>query len=268
MAFGSSRTQQSQKSERKENFISPFMRLKEGDKIVRILTEEVLYYRYFLTVTYDGKSVYRPVTVGSYNNPIKFFMDSLGEEHPSYRRVQKRYAVNVLDRTLVKKTDVTVTYPGSDGSFPKEDDLGNDISTIEPRVNNQVMILDIGQRLMDMLSHLNDSGFRNPNNSDELLYIQDMDIKVTTKGTGRNTQHFASPVYGAFGKLGKEELPKQVFDLKTMYKPWPDNVLEMITQDKDWKEIMDAMGFEPGDYPMVDLSKYEGTLFPGDEDLF
>lgn len=238
MAFGDS----TKKTQREDSpRVSPFLKL-DGERIVRILDEDVVpYYQYWLDVNIGGRQVGRGIVAG-FNNPIKDFMDSIGEEDPRYRRPSRRFAINVLDKTLVKiKTDGTVVYADERGNFPTDADL----SGIAPAPHDQVKIVNFGPTLMDQLKTLNDRA--RSRSTYEPITIQQFDVRIISSGRGRDKKTMA--MQDADYALPQVLLDLPRYDLNKIYAPLPNEALQRILNGDDYNEIIKEL--YSSEFPMV-----------------
>jgi len=266
MAFGDSfKRIGSQNEGGKRVSVSPFLTFNPGDRFIRILGQEVLYYRYYLRVNIKGSQKDRSIVAGGFNNPIRDFMESIGPEDPRYRTVSQRFYINVIDRTLVKITSQGIpVYADENGVYPDKDPITQeDISSKDPAPHNQIRILETGKGLMDQLDMIDKSGIRDPKTLD-VLGIHDFDVKIRVRGRGKEMKKFAMADTGY-----NEELPSEVFsypryDLHEMTKPMPEDAIRRILDGEDYIDVISSIGREIGKYPMFN------PVVEGDEeeDLF
>lgn len=242
MAFGHS---MQKNAGEQRNFESPYLKLSEGERVIRILDrEERSYWRYFLDVNVDGKQQGRPIVVGSNDNPVKRFMDRVGEHDPRFRKPSRRMLLNVLDRTLVKLNKFGApVYAGLDGrTFP-----GVDPSTNEPLANtpavphNKVLIMEFGSELMQSLLVIHER--IRSNTTFEPLPLWALDIKIITKGAGKDTKRMAMP------DMDQQPLPAELsalpkFDLTLAARVMPDEMQERLLAGEDYNVIMKELGWE------------------------
>lgn len=251
MPFGAKYKQESSSSN-KTNIVreSAFMTFSPGERVVRILTEEIIYWRYYMHVTVNGTTVQRPVIVGSFDNPIKRYMDSLGEGHPQYRKVSKRYATNVLDRTVAKITPSgQVVYANENGSFPSNDPAtGKSIVDISPTQVNRLRILEFGGDLMSSLEPIATRTISRE--TGDRMSPHDFDIRIIVSGTGR--QQRKQPM----ADINTDEIHvDEVYDLETIFKPLPDQVLARIIEPNiDYVEVLREAGYLHN-YPKIPYHK-------------
>lgn len=221
MAFGSAFTDRKSKgsTERSE---SPFLKTEAGvDVVIRILDEDVTpFYRYWLDVNVgNDRKEGRPVIVG-YDNPIKDFMNALGEGHPKFRRPARRAYLNVLDRT--------------------EPTPGNPL--------NKVKILELGPSLIQRLQVLD--GRAMSRTDFHKMNLQEFDILLVTIGAGKEKDIVPSQHIDDL-PLPKElaELPR--FDVRKMAQPMPNDAVKALLEGADYGEVRKSLGWE-GNYPMLD----------------
>ena len=96
---------------------------------------------------------------------------------------QNRYVVNVLNRTLVKRTPSgSIVFPGLSG-FPTHDpETGELIANIEPTPLNRVEILERGPTLFSQLNQINQQVCDDAGNP---LGLTTFDIVISATGQGR-----------------------------------------------------------------------------------
>lgn len=200
---------------------SPFVSLKEGnDVVLRILDQEpVEFWMYWFDVNAGGSRVGRSLIVAR-DNPIRKYMDSLGEDNPKHRKPSHRARVNVLDRT--------------------PDDKGN--------VANKVKILEYGSNLDKEFGALHGRA-RKRTDFSKKLNIWDFDILFITSGSGRDKvvkpmQHLDDD------PLSPELLALPRYDLRQMCQPLPNEAIEALIDGRDYMEVMKSIGRE-GTYPMI-----------------
>jgi len=254
MAFGDARKNStaSQAMSAEGFYESPFVKFVPGERVLRVLdTDAITYFRYFLKVNFGGDQRFRSINVGGYHNPVKEFMDNLGEDHPDYARPQKRYIINVLDRTPVKKTEKGVTVlPGEGGKYPAIDPTFNeDVSSQDPVPNNRVMILEMGITLYDNLVDLSEAGIRSPDTY-EVMTIHDFDVRIRTKGQGRDRRQSVIASTESSNDFPSDAFTRERYDLQKIIEPLPDELLKEVLEGGDYMEILDKAGRKPGNYPM------------------
>lgn len=241
MAFGHS----TQRDETATRFENPYLNLKEGERVIRVLDrEERSYWRYFIDVNVGGKKSGRPIVVGGGENPIRRYMDKLGKEHQDYRAPQKRMLLNVLDRTPVKLNKFgSPVYAGMDGrTFPSVDPATSEAIVNAPVApHNKVLLMDFGNELMQALMVIHER-IRH-NQTFEPLPIWALDIKIITKGTGKDTKRMAMP------DMNQEPLPAELaalpkFDLALAVRVMPDVCQERLLNGEDYNVIMKELGWE------------------------
>lgn len=239
MAFGKSLQKTSNDDTRPSE--SPFLRLPPGERLIRILDdEETPYWSYWLDVNVDGRKVGRSIVVG-YPNPIKEYMDNLGEDNPAFRRIRKRSYLNVLDRTLVKRDpNGAAYYPDEQGNYPEKSASGEALSALVP--NNRVMILDTGPQLMELFTMLNNR-VRDRRDPSQLLPIQRVDLRVVTSGKGRDTTRAVYP------DIDTDELPQELadlprYDLAKIVEPMPNESIMRLLEGDDYSEVIKDLGWK------------------------
>lgn len=251
MAFGSSQQRVSQSNLAASD--SPFYRLTEGERIIRILDqEEKTHWRYWMPVNINGQRVERSVVVGGYENPIQRHFSALGKEHPEYRSLSKRISINVLCRTPVKHTTQgTVVYPDLRGVFPNQDPAtGENISSYAVVPNNRVYILEFGNDLMqDFMALHNRMRHRT---TLEPLAIWDFDIRLIITGAKKSRK------IKAVADIDQSPLPSELksslkkYDLNLTSRPLPELAQERLLMGEDYTRIIQELAFERP-VPTLDL---------------
>lgn len=239
MAFGKGRQQRSQEQ---TTFQPVYLKLSEGERIVRIIDHEPTeYWRYWLSgprFTNLGKG--RSIVVGK-NGPIRQFMDAIGEEDPAFRKVQHRNLLNVLDRTPVKKTQKgVVVYANGNGKFPStfEDE---DITTQVIAPNDQVLVLDYGATLADAFDMLHENV--RGRTTGEPLPLWLFDVKIMTRGTGTDVTRMVLP-HEEQGPLPDNLFALSKYDLAAMCRPMPDAAQERVLNGDDYAAIIKDLGWD------------------------
>lgn len=236
MAFGQTYEQKKAGGSSGEVRESPYLRLKAGDRFIRILDDDaVMCWQYFLDVNVDGRQQGRGVIVGGIDNPVKRYMDSLGEDHPKYRRASRQFLLNVLDRTPVQRGEGTVIYPDEFGAFGGK-------GPVEP--NNRVMILGFGPQLMEQFTNLHNR-MRNPKTG-AAMAIQDFDLQIFTRGTGRDTKKSAIPSPDHEAQLPLQDAIRNGprYDLKLATRPMPDEAQDRLLSGEDYTAVLRSLGWE------------------------
>lgn len=224
-------------------FESPYLRLPAGERIIRIMDdEEVVFWRYFINVNVGGgRTGGKPIIVHR-DNPIKTMMDSLGEGHPRFRKVERRMVLNVLDRTpIVRWTDGRTIWPNEGGIFLNPE-TGEPLVQPETQVNNRMYILELGSLLMQNFAHLHQN-FRPKDDPSRQIPIQQVDVKITTFGSGKDTKRFAVAT-DVWGPLPKELANLPRYDLKEVTKPMPNESVQRLLDGDDYSDVLRDLGWE------------------------
>lgn len=219
MPFGSSITERG-KANKDSKLESPFLKLQAGtDVVIRILDDDIhSFYRYWYPVNIGGRRDGRPIIV-AFNNPIKDYMSTLGDDHPQFHRPSQRAYLNVLDRTEYKAG--------------------------EPL--NKVKILELGKQLTERFQVLDGRAI---NRADfHRMHLQEFDIQLVTIGEG--TQKDVIPSQHIDDKpLPVELLTLPRYDLQKMSQPMPNEAIQKLLDGADYNEVRKELGWE-GAYPMV-----------------
>jgi hypothetical protein len=193
-----------------------YMKLGPGEKVIRILDEEeTVYWRYWINKL-QGREVNRSVTVASMRDPIPRYYNSLGKDHPEYRSIQKRFVLNVLDRTPMN----------ADPSSKKED---------------KVRILELGKELMDKFAMLH-MRIRD-RETFEPLPITRFDVKVISQGTGKDVNRIVLPG-DDLDDLSDELKTLLKFDLSKVFRPMPAEYQERLLAGEDYADVIKDLGWE------------------------
>lgn len=255
MAFGSSKQKASAGANDNAN-LDTYLRMTEGERIVRILDEEeTSFWRYWLNgAAYPGCGKGKGIIVGR-DSPIRQHMEALGKDHPDYRAPQRRYLLNVLDRTPVKKTSKGYpVYADGNGNFPNA--LGDENVSNSPVVpNNRVYVVEFGSQLLDSFVILHNK--IKHRNTYELLPIWGFDVKIFTKGSGLETKRMVFP------DMDQDPLPEELFalpkyDLAQFTRVFPNAAQERILAGEDFGAIMKELGWER---PVPNVSQGESLPF-------
>lgn len=246
MAFGDSLAQ---KDRVRATYDSPFFRTTPGDYRIRILdTEETIYWRYWLPVNVGGTFQDKSINVGK-DNPIKRYMDALGKDHPQYKSPNRRFVMNILDRTpviKVVKEGVTTTYhPNVIGEYV--DAEGKPVAGT-PVPNDAVKIFECGPQAFELIVQLN-GRMRSRVDMSRMLQITETDLTLSIRGEGVKKNTFPSQAVDS----GEQPVPAGLvrYDLKKMYAPLPNDAVDRIFNGKeDWNIIMAELGFV-GNYPTL-----------------
>lgn len=239
MAFGSSRNRNDSGTSRSD---SPYLKLLAGDRVIRILDmEEKSYWRYWINVNVGGRMSGRSIVVAM-DNPIKRMMESIGKDAPSFRKVEKRMLLNVLDRTpIVRWGDGTTIYADANNVFVHPE-TGKPMLNPAVIANNRVMILDFGANIMDQLIHWHN---RIVNRADmsEKLPIWRFDLRISTIGSGKDVKRIITPDFD------QEVLPSELaslprYDLDKLARIMPNDAVQKILDGVDYNEVVTELGWE------------------------
>lgn len=239
MAFGGSKQRQQQNDGPAQ---SAYLNMSEGDRIIRVLDEdEVEYWAYWLNgKDWPNCGKGKSIIVGR-DGPLRRHFEALGADHPSYRKVGKKYVINVLDRTPVKKSAKgAVAYKSLSGVYPNE--VNGDSVVNSPIVpNNTVYIMNYGATICDYLSVFHNKV--NNRKTYKPMAIWEIDLIITRKGAGTDTTYMAYP------GDDQDELPEDLlalpkYDLAPVTRPFPVEAQERLIAGDDYLEIMKSLGWE------------------------
>lgn len=240
MAFGSSIQQTPQASSQGEAQDPIYLKLAAGERVVRILDkEEQVFYRYFMPVNVgNGKRDGRSIVVGYGDTPIKRHMAEIGEGDKEFRKVQKRMLLNVLDRTLVKKTETGVVYPNEDGVFPES------VRGLPSEPNNKVMVIEFGSTLMKSIL-INHNRIHH-SKTFEPLPVWAFDLRIITAVNPRDRLDVTRQ---AVAGMDQDPLPAELaalpkYDLASLVRPLPNEAQERLLAGEEYMEVIRSLGWE------------------------
>jgi hypothetical protein len=148
-------------------------------------------------------------------------------QDPGFSPIIQRFAVNVFDKTLVKKCpQCKVENPVS---LPNCTGCNAFITGVAPEPSNTVKILQKGVKLFDQLNSLNDAVL---NSLGDKIGLTNFDINLITSGTGTQTTYTAIPSITPQVMAGEtvvlEVVPEPLFDLdKAVLKLDRDELLSL-----------------------------------------
>jgi hypothetical protein len=246
MAFGQNYENSKAGSSNGEQRESPYLRIKSGERVIRILDDDaVSFWQYFLDVNVGGKVTGRSIIVGGARNPIKAFMDTLEEGHPKYRRPSRRYLINVYDRTPVIRAEGQTYYADDRGNFPPQANVKDkDGFPLIAEPNNRIMLLEYGPSMMEDFMTLH-KRIRNPETAVP-MNIQEFDIRIMAKGVGRDMKK--TPIPGT-DRDSTKPLPDAIangprYDLQLATRPLPDEAQERLLAGEDYSTVIRSLGWE------------------------
>lgn len=220
MAFGTLNARKT--GEGQEANDSPFLVLKEGtDVIIRILDEDATeFWSYWFEVNVGSGNRQGRSLIVPRDNPIRTYMDSLGADHPNFRKPSHRARLNVLDRTPDNK------------SVPL----------------NKVKILEYGSKLDAEFGALHGRA-RKRTDFNKKLMLWEFDLVLIT--SGERMQKLIKPMQ----HLDDDPLPDELlklprYDLQTMSQTIPNEALQRLVDGDDYLEVMKSLGRD-GAYPMI-----------------
>ena len=239
MPFGSSYAKEMQsRNGSKGSKESAYMRW-QGERIIRVIGAEKVYRSFYFPVNIGGRTVGRSIVMhNSFDNPMQKYMQSLGEDHPKFRKMSFRIITNVLDRTpVLRGSDDETIYPDEKGKFPVKGD---------PQLNNRVYLLEFGRNVMDQFQMLNERS-RHPKTFQPIT-INDMDVIIRTSGTGTSQSRHVFPDNAPHAAdLLPEDLinDTMIYDLDLAVRPMPYESQERLINGDDYGEVLKDLGWEP-----------------------
>lgn len=230
MAFGDS-MKQAKTAGGSGTYDSIYLRLKPGTRTVRILDPDAhSFWQYWIEVNVNGMKQGRGIVVGGADNPIKRYMNTLGEDHPQYRKPSRQFALNVIDRTPVIINDGVATYPDENGRIAPG-----------ARPSNRTMIMTFGTQLMDQMIGY-DGRMRNPATGAPMR-IQEFDLSIDTRGKGRDTVRVIIPVLVSDEPMPEELLLGERYNLQEAFRPMPEAAQEALVSGEDYITVIKELGW-------------------------
>lgn len=225
----------------------PFMDMGQGKRVFRLLpdpdgdvntpADEVVAYSLWLPTVRRGDNV----------KSVRVFTDwsikaSLPEELA--KKVQKRFFINVYDRTPVIRQESYVLYPDHDRKYWKGTKANRTEVTEKPAPNNSIMILEgsLGGNkslMAEIMSLYGDV----QNNDGDVLPMTAFDIELSTRGTQLDK------VTKAFGGINREPLTQKIitlprYDLVSWTRAWPNDAILEILGGADFDEVVKNYGIQ------------------------
>jgi hypothetical protein len=223
MAFGQTAKLVQQTKEESPKRESPYLNMSPGEKYVRILGEEVTFWRYWIPVNIGGKMQGRPI-IAQKDNPIRD-NQRLSED---LKKPSRRFLVNVLDLTPVVFHNDVVLYPDENAEY-RIDDV---VVTEKPTPRNKVALLEFGNSLMnDILAF--DGRIRSRLDHSVVLRVDQIDLCLVVTGSGKNRNIRVVPGYNE-GPVDVDE----IYDLQSLVTPYPNEAIEELLAGEDYNEVL------------------------------
>jgi len=204
MAFGKGLENNTQSGDAPASDV--YMKLNEGEHVIRILDEEeTIYWRYWIK-SLNGKQVGRSIAVASMRDPLPAYFAALGKVHPDYQSIQKRFLVNVLDRATGK-----------------------------------VKILELGKELLEKFAMLHER--IRDRQTFEPLPITRFDVRVIARGTGKEINRVVLPDEDQ-SPLSEEVSTQLKYNLKLLARPMPPEFQQRLLAGEDYGDIIKELGWE------------------------
>lgn len=148
---------------------------------------------------------------------------------PAYSPVIQRFAVNVLDKTLVKTCPQCGTENQVMAQVCVNTACNTFLSSVVPAPSNHVKVLQKGVKLFDQLNSLNDAVLTNLGDK---IGLKNFDINLVSTGSGTSTTYTAIPSPSADAMNGlavpPQEVPEPLFDLeKSILKLSRDEIVSL-----------------------------------------
>lgn len=164
---------------------------------------------------------------------------------------QRRYLVNVLNRTQVKETPSgKVVYPRGNDFPPNDPDTGELLVNIEPTSVDRVMVLERGPTLFSQLNAVNDSVVDDAGNP---LGLWNFDIGIHTIGSGRKmvTNVTAYSHFNDVPEVDEEDL----YDLETVGIKLAPNEVEKVLGGVSLRDVFAERNASEDDALEKDIAK-------------
>ena len=273
MAFGDTQNQRKQSSASKNVSFDPvFLKLPEGERIVRVMGTEVQVKRYFFDVNMgDGKKGQKPIFVARleqvadewvwigaegeswWENPIdRMYAEQYEKEEINKKGLyaNTRFYVNVLDRSLVlKDEDGKVlweeTYLTKDGEVKDEYKQYG-----EPSPNNLVMILEqssgkVGVGANHFYQNLLDAGKTLKNRKGKPIPITACDLRIVGIKTDKTFAGFPVIKRQVYPGIDQDEVPDMpLYDIYSWAKPWPYAAIQAILDGEVYADVIKEYGIQ------------------------
>lgn len=162
---------------------------------------------------------------------------ALGPEafkNAAYIKLQKRYMVNVVNLTPVKKNAKGEVYlPMKDKTgklvYPELDSDGVSLADIKPEPMNEVQILERGPELFAQLAAL-DSTVRDPADpfNGEIIGLTKFPIQIMATGEGREMKLTVSPMLNSQYEVNVDDYKDKVIDLSATFSFTADEVQALL----------------------------------------
>jgi hypothetical protein len=159
-----------------------------------------------------------------------------GWKNPSFNKIQKRYMVNVVNLTPVKRgSDGEPYLPMKDKNdklvYPATDAKGNSLVDVKAESMNEVQILERGPELFAQLDALNNSVV-DPKDADPIngakLGLTHFAIQLMAKGEGREMKVSVTPLLGSPLTINPDEYQDKKIDLNAGFAFTTDEVQAIL----------------------------------------
>ncbi len=159
-----------------------------------------------------------------------------GYKSPNYVKLQKRFMVNVVNLTPVKRGadgEVYIPMRNADGKlvYPATDAKGNSLADVKPAPMNEVQILERGAELFAQLGQL-DANVIDPKDPDPIdgkrLGLTHFPIQISATGEGRDMKVTAQPLVGSPLTINPDEYTEKKIDLNAGFTFTPDEVQAIL----------------------------------------
>lgn len=155
-------------------------------------------------------------------------------KHPSYIKIQRRYMVNVVNLTPVKRgSDGEAYLPMKDKNgklvYPATDAKGNSLEDALSLPMNEVQILERGPELFAQLEALNNS-VRDPKDpfNGEILGLTNYPVQIVATGEGREMKLNVAPMTGSPYTINPKDYDDKKIDLTATFAFTADEVQSIL----------------------------------------
>lgn len=220
----------------------PFMDMGQGKRVFRLLPamddstnpeEEVAALSLWVPVVQAGQARNRRVFI---DPDTRSAIAAINPELA--KRAQRRFFINVFDRTPVVKVEHYVIYPDPERKYYKGFKDNRTPVDGKPAPNNAIVILEgsLGGEKSLMAEILSLRG--DVQDSDgNVLPLTAFDIELTTRGEKLDK------VTKAYAGINREPLPQDVltaprYDLRSYARPWPKDAVLALLDGADYDETI------------------------------
>lgn len=276
MPFGAtSKIKEPEKTQTQKTFDPVFFNLpNNGSRIVRFLGDEVQVKMMFWDKVNmgDGKVGNKPILLAVtrlndsgevefvthdnqnlWDNPIStHYRDTLTEDEIKTRGLypKQRFYLNVLDRTLVLKTDdggilYPEQYQDSEGNVRSEfSSLGEPFPHEKVLILNQTSGKDTGDHYYNAVREAGKQLVSNKNG--KKINIDQSDFRLTNSPSGKKWNGFETITRNVYPHFNQDVIPSTIdttlWDLAEWLQPWPYDAIQDIIDGEVYSEVVEKYG--------------------------